>query len=115
MAENVKQRSTSDPYWHMVKLFYQQLDGLTEGFLRKSTEDNLEYGDFDVEHGARLINYLPDFFDYMEKYQLEQGQTEAAGKRMRPSCSVLIKHLADSGELMVGHNTWHEYRVMGYR
>jgi len=116
VGETVKQKSKSDPYWHMVSLFYQQLDGLTEGFLRKSNDDNLDYGDFDVEHGTRLINYLPDFFDYMEKYKLERGESgEARGEKARPSCSVLIKHLAESGELLVGHNTWHEYRAMGYR
>jgi len=116
VSETVKQKSESDPYWHMVSLFYQQLDGLTEGFLRKSNDDNLDYGDFDVEHGTRLINYLPDFFDYMEKYKLERGESgEAGGEKTRPSCSVLIKHLAESGELLVGHNTWHEYRAMGYR
>ena len=28
---------------------------------------------------------------------------------------MLIKHLAGRGEVLVGHNTWHEYRAMGYR
>jgi len=33
----------------------------------------------------------------------------------RPSCSVIIKHLPEAGDLYVGHNTWHEYAAMGYR
>ena len=100
----------------MVDLFYQQLDGITEGFLQKSDDDNLDYGDFDVQHGIRLINYLPDLFDYIEKYKLEVGGiAERTVRKSRPSCSVLIKHLPEEGEVYVGHNTWHEYRAMGYR
>ena len=64
IAENVKKHTGSD-YWHMVELYYAQLDGILDGFLQKSHEENLPYGDFDVKHGIRLINYLVDFFDYL--------------------------------------------------
>ena len=108
--------SRLESYWHMVDLFYKQLDGITEGFLQKSDDDNLDYGDFDVQHGIRLINYLPDLFDYIEKYKMEVGgMTGGTVRKSRPSCSVLIKHLPGKGELYVGHNTWHEYRALGYR
>ena len=115
IAENLE-KSKTDSYWHMVGLFYNQMDGITEGFLMKSDEDNLDYEDFDIEIGTRFINFLPDFFDYVEKYKLEVGvEGEGVERKARPSCSVLIKHLPDQGEVYVGHNTWHEYRAMGYR
>ena len=111
-------KSGSDSYWHMVNLFYHQLDGMSEGFLQKSHDDDADYPDFDVRLGTRLLNYLPDFFDYMEKFKLEQdGEDEQVLRRSpaKPSCSVLIKHLPEWEEMYVGHNTWHEYRAMGYR
>lgn len=111
----MQKKSDSDPYWHMVDLFYQQLDGITEGFLQKSHEENLPYDDFDVEYGSRLINFLPDFFDYLEKYQREGGEGRSGQRKTRPSCSVLIKYLPDERDLYVGHNTWHLYTAMGYR
>ena len=112
IAENVKKNTGSD-YWHMIDLFYQQMDGITEGFLRKSHEENLPYGDFDVKHGIRLLNYLVDFFDYSAKHKAEVGGKKQ--KQTKPSCSVLIKYLPEKGELYVGHNTWHLYSAMGYR
>ena len=91
------------------------MDGITEGFLQKSREDNLPYGDFDVKHGIRQINYLVDFFDYYAKYKTEAGGGNKKQKQTRPSCSVLVKYLAEERELFVGHNTWHLYSAMGYR
>ena len=64
VAENVKKHAGSD-YWRMVEMFYLQMDGITQGFLQKSQEENLPYGDFDVNRGVHQINYLVDFFDYL--------------------------------------------------
>ena len=108
VAENVKKHAGSD-YWRMVEMFYLQMDGITQGFLQKSQEENLPYEDFDVKHGVRQINFLVDYFDYLAKYH------EKKQKQTKPSCSVLIKHLAEEGDLFVGHNTWHLYSAMGYR
>ena len=33
----------------------------------------------------------------------------------REKIAVVIKHVPSSGELYVGHNTWHVYAAMGYR
>ena len=53
----MKKHAGSD-YWAMVQMFYLQMDGITQGFLQKSQEENLPYGDFDVKHGIKLINFL---------------------------------------------------------
>jgi hypothetical protein len=104
----------------MVRLFYDQLDGLAEGWKVKTRQqsgsDQLP-ADFDVIYGMRFINYIADIFDYLEKFKAQQDKEEVgeAPKASKPSCTVLIKHLPGSDELYVGHNTWHEYRAMGYR
>jgi hypothetical protein len=36
-------------------------------------------------------------------------------KRSTPSCSVLIKYLPETNDVVFGHNSWFEYRAMGYR
>ena len=113
VAENVKKHAGSD-YWRMVEMFYLQMDGITQGFLQKSQEENLPYGDFDVNRGVHQINYLVDFFDYLAKYHGDEGG-EKKQTQKKPSCSVLIKYLAEERDLFVGHNTWHLYSAMGYR
>ena len=33
----------------------------------------------------------------------------------RPSCSVIVKHLPQSEDIYLAHNTWHSYSAMSYR
>ena len=115
MKEEIVKKAESSPYWHMVNLFTTQIEGLMVGWKKKTIElDGNLPDDFDNVHGAKLINYYVDVWDYVEKYKAE-GLDEEVGKVARPTCSVLIKHLPGQGELYVGHNAWHEYRAMGYR
>ena len=34
---------------------------------------------------------------------------------LRPSCSVIVKHLPQSEDIFLAHNTWHSYSAMSYR
>ena len=116
VQKSIKEKASSQPRWHMVDMFYKQLDGMKVGFLARLQESNEEIKskDFDLEHGFLLLNFLADIWDYIETFKLEQ----AVGKpneKSRPSCSVLIKHLSENKELFVGHNTWHEYAALGYK
>ena len=101
----------------MVDMFYQQLDGMKEGFIAKFEEnkEELKKQDFDFENGFLLLNFLADVWDFMEKFKLEQTNGKEVVDRSRPSCSVLIKHLPESYEMFVGHNTWHEYAALGFK
>ena len=99
----------------MVDMFYNQLAGMKAGFIARSQENDEEIKDFDLEHGFLLLNFLADIWDYMEKFKLEQAVGNGVNQRSRPSCSVLIKHLSETKELFVGHNTWHEYAALGYK
>ena len=109
-----------EPYWHMVDLFYQQMQGVAEGWAARQREERGKLpDDFDFEYGVKLLNFIADGFDLQEKYKTEAGageEVEEGGDvKGRPSCSVLIKHLPGQAELLVGHNTWHEYKAMAYR
>jgi len=115
IKKSVQQKAYYDPFWHMVKLFYQQMEGITEGWINKSIKQEAELPyEFDTVFGIKLINYIADMFDYMEKYNLEKEEM-VDNSESRPTCSVLIKHLPEQADLYVSHNTWHEYRAMGYR
>eukprot|EP00092_Neocalanus_flemingeri_P103747 GFUD01132790.1.p1 GENE.GFUD01132790.1~~GFUD01132790.1.p1 ORF type:complete len:586 (+),score=132.83 GFUD01132790.1:1-1758(+) len=115
IKESVQQKAKNDSFWHMINLFYQQMEGITEGWINKTLKQEAELPpDFDLVSGIKLINYIADMFDYMEKYNLEAKEV-IANNVTRPTCSALIKHLPDQADLYVSHNTWHEYRAMGYR
>ena len=59
----------------MVNLFYQQMEEMMEGWMSKTMEQDSELPDnFDTVYGIKLINYIADMFDYMEKYK---GEAEA--------------------------------------
>ena len=112
IKEQVEKKAHVDPYWHMINMFYQQMDGMMEGWKLKTFEQGTDLpDDFDTEYGVKLINYLADMFDYMEKYK-NAMEKKTLKKMSKPTSSVLIKHLPDRGEVYVGHNTWHEYRAM---
>ncbi len=60
----------------------------------------------------------------IEQYKLVVNGTEAERREKReasfnhprhPTCSVIFKHLKEEGEIVMGHNTWHEYRAMSFR
>ena len=115
IKETVQRKSKDEPFWHMVNLFYQQMEGITEGWINKTINKDEELPTvFDTVYGIKLINYIADMFDYMEKFNLE-ANNEIDNNVSKPTCSVLIKYLKEQADLYVSHNTWHEYRAMGYR
>jgi len=115
IRENIESSAQIDPFWHMVRLFYQQMEGMMDGWITKTLEQEGSVPeDFDTVYAIKLINYIADMFDFLEKYN--PGVEDVLKKKVsKPTCSVLVKHLPGDGELYVAHNTWHEYRAMGYR
>ena len=95
------------------------LNGVPPGYKLKSNKYGLSDDGMDGEQGVLLLNFIADFWDMIEQYKLiNKNTTENRSRRSvksRPSCSVLIKHLTEKGDILFGHNTWHEYRAMGYR
>ena len=79
---------------------------------------------FDLNWFADFTNFLPDISDYIHQYKTELAAKQGVGLRTSlptlpkpavPSCSVLVKHLPSSNQLVVGHATWHDYRALGHR
>ena len=79
----------------------------------------------DYENGVLLLNLIADFWDLKAQYDVlhPSGRNAEMKKRNavkqtnphKPSCSVLIKYLKEKNDIIFAHNTWHEYRAMGYR
>jgi len=111
----VEEEGKTDPFWHMVHLFYLQMEGLAMGWEHRTKEQGDEVGSFDIKYGMRFINFMADVWDYVEKFKLLEEKDNKIERASRPTCSVLVKHLNSTNELFVGHNTWHEYRAMEYR
>jgi len=111
----VGEERETDPFWHMVHLFYLQMEGLTRGWEERTEEQGDQVGSFDLKYGMRFINYIADVWDYVEKFKLLEEKDNKIERASRPTCSVLVKHLNSTNELFVGHNAWHEYRAMEYR
>ena len=75
-----------------------QIDGITEGWKIKTEKQegsSIAGGDFDLKYGLRfffhdvcrlsiclhrLINYIADVFDYMEKFHLLSAKNESSTK-----------------------------------
>ncbi len=70
----------------------------------------------DDEMGVLLLNFIADYWDIIEQYRLinDTAKTEKRSAS-RPTCSVLIKHMKERGDIFFAHNTWHEYRAMAFR
>ena len=83
----------------------------------------------DYELGILILNLAADFWDLKAQYDVlyPNGRNSGIEKRSikeyepirvhprRPSCSVLIKYLEKENDIIFAHNTWFEYRAMGYR
>ncbi len=87
------------------------------GVKMKMVENGAVDFDFDEELGVIMSNFIADFWDLKDKFELiRKDKSRTRGKRSpHPTCSVIIKHLPDREDILIGHNTWHEYRAMAYR
>ena len=118
VQSEIKARSSIVPFWHQVNLFYKQMEGVRQGYKLKSARLGLSDEGMDDELGIHMLTFIADFWDIIEQYKLLKGEgsiPEADSPPSRPSCSVLIKPVDNGKDVLFAHNTWHEYRAMGYR
>lgn len=85
----------------------------------KSEALEVENSGMPADHKSVMyLNFLLDYYDLIHLYESESPEGQERKKRSlrpKPSCSVIIKHMKEDGDIFMGHNTWHEYRAMGYR
>lgn len=62
-----------------------------------------------------LLNFQADVWDLLEQYKKKAKGQKKAKRTTRPSCTVIIKFLEEQKDILIGHNTWHEYRAMAFK
>ncbi|XP_050408121.1 putative phospholipase B-like 2 isoform X1 [Patella vulgata] len=92
-----------DPYWYQVRLFYEQLAGLEDGY--KDTPGQVHL-DIDV-FGLFLMQINDDLGD-LEKVL---GKPGVGNSRPIGHCSALVKLLPEY-DLLTSHDTWSGYNTM---
>jgi len=112
----------ADPYWYQVSHVVNQIQGMKKGLLMKKLDEKPDASKldvFDYDLGVLLLNLQADFWDLVTQYDVIHGGGPEEGtdktSPSKPSCSVLIKYLPEENDVLVAHNTWHEYRAMTYK
>jgi hypothetical protein len=108
-SENIKHltemRGDSDPFWHQVKLFYVQLDGLEAGWRHGVKRSRLE---IDIpHHDFLLMNMVSDLPALEHKFNssVEDPKFPFIFSTAASFSSAFVKFLADTGELYSAHNS----------
>ena len=104
--DQIKAANASDPYWHHVKLAYNQLGGLIEGYNKVNNNKSIP------ENGIMLLNLWHDMEDLSNALKVKHGLDSLTfpDRIQTRSCSALIKVVEE--ELYFGHVTWSLYNRM---
>ncbi|XP_046987012.1 putative phospholipase B-like lamina ancestor isoform X1 [Schistocerca americana] len=107
--EKAAENKATSPFWYQVHLFYLQLDGLEVGWRQGVERSRLE---LDIPHLDFIwMNAVTDIIDLERRHSstLEPslGLFTAAN-----FSSILVKHLHDTQEIFMAHNTGGMYQSM---
>ena len=92
-----------------VALFYDQLDGLEDGYLAKTSGDaskQIPRADF------YWMNIFGDLEDLEQAFNLDGKYDNVTKLLGSGSCSALIKLLPGNQDLYIAHDTWNSYQSM---
>nr|XP_018907684.1 PREDICTED: uncharacterized protein LOC109037460 [Bemisia tabaci]XP_018907685.1 PREDICTED: uncharacterized protein LOC109037460 [Bemisia tabaci] len=112
-TDYIRQRATrhhkTDPFWHQIKLFYDQLDGLMYGYLagiRRARSRNVEELDF---IDFLWINIASDLRDLEKKFNSSRDFNPS-----KPSLALAIVKLLpdDMSKFVLGHFSAGSYSGM---
>lgn len=95
----------SDPYWYQVGLYYKQLDGLYDGYMRGKSPGTPDLTWDDLY----WLNALDDLGDLSIALYPSDISNLVLGSG---SCSALIKLMTDNKDILVSHVTWSGYETM---
>lgn len=96
-----------DSYWYQVRLFYEQMRGLQDGYNGKPGKISL---DVDDVMGIYLLTLSPELDSILLSLFPPPFLEPTLGH-----CSVLIKVLQDQSgvkDVLISHNTWTDYSSM---
>ncbi|VVC38022.1 Hypothetical protein CINCED_3A023616 [Cinara cedri] len=94
-----------DPFWYQVSLFYKQLDGLHDGYMRGKSPHTPDLSWDDLF----WLNAMDDLGDISEALNTSGVDDKVLGSG---SCSALIKLLPGNKDLLMSHVTWAGYESM---
>uniref|UniRef100_A0A1B6E6W8 Phospholipase B-like n=1 Tax=Clastoptera arizonana TaxID=38151 RepID=A0A1B6E6W8_9HEMI len=90
------------PFWHQVKLFYRQMDGIYYG-QKRCKNQSLSISDILWMNMLTEIEEMKDAFNF----STTSSKLKGSGR-----CSAIVKLLPDLSDLYVAHNTWTGYQWM---
>jgi hypothetical protein len=110
MQQQIDLYASTDPYWHQVRLFLMQLQGLIDAYSYHQTDRNVI---------TKQFSFKPDITGLLI-YQIgwDLGDLESALKSDKKrvvgngACSALIKLTPGNTDLYVSQDTWTEYGTM---
>ncbi|XP_012216141.2 putative phospholipase B-like lamina ancestor [Linepithema humile] len=106
VREHAELLAATDPFWHMVRLFYIQLDGLEAGW-RFAVRRSLQTVEMDSEHFLWLA-MAPDLLDHA------RALNDSDFRRDHAKSMIFLKNLSRDGSPLVaiGHHTAAPYAKM---
>lgn len=113
MNEQIKTNTST--YWHMVKLFLLQVDGLSQGYeLSRRSPDwsSLRYSGPGSTNLDPFGFYLFQVGGDLEDLEEALGKPEKSRVFGSGSCSAMIKMFPGNKDLYVSHDTWSTYQSM---
>ncbi|XP_075220936.1 putative phospholipase B-like lamina ancestor isoform X2 [Lycorma delicatula] len=108
IRDKANELASIDPFWHQIKLFYSQLDGLEVGW-RHAVKRSRQEDNVDIPHTDFLwLNIMSDFKD------LEMKMNSSKELNHKPPLSfALLKLLPDKlGQFVMTHATAGRYSSM---
>ncbi|PVD31543.1 hypothetical protein C0Q70_06956 [Pomacea canaliculata] len=108
ITDNVN-ANPDDSYWYQVRLFYEQIRGLQDGYQGTPAQITMDVDDF---LGIYLLQISTDVYDISKALSDDGGDAEWP---QYGHCSALIKLLPGNKEIkdiLIAHDTWTSYKAM---
>jgi len=108
-ANSMIKSHPGDPYWHQVAMFYQQYEGLAEGYRTRAQVDHLP---FLTNENIMLMNIQGDMNDLSQSLVHKHKLNVTIDHSGYGHCSALIKLLPGYQDLYTSQVAWSPYNSM---